>query len=241
MATRVVDLGNVRGPQGLKGDAGPTGPQGPRGETGPRGPAGSAAASCLRPARFVVGTTAAGWTTADCDYLCDGTEDQEEINAAIAALPSAGGEVVLLDGTYYVRNGGPVLVNRDRVTLRGAGLATRLDCDRIQSTIEVTGSDCTIRDLCAYCKHDSPLYMGGTASRLTLMDTCMESGSSGDYVCLRGEGCVVVGNRFVDENGGLSLSGSGHVVMGNILSYNVYNNATNCAVSGNVVIPWEED
>ena len=38
-----VDLGNVVGPQGPKGDQGPigeTGPQGPIGETGPQGPAG---------------------------------------------------------------------------------------------------------------------------------------------------------------------------------------------------------
>ena len=42
-----------------------------------------------RAARFTVGTTA-GWTSADCDYLCDGTADQTEINAAITALPATG-------------------------------------------------------------------------------------------------------------------------------------------------------
>ena len=39
-------------------------------------------------ARFVVGTSTAGWTAADCDYLCDGTADQVEINNAITALPA---------------------------------------------------------------------------------------------------------------------------------------------------------
>ena len=29
-----------------------------------------------RTCRFTVGTSAAGWTAADCDYLCDGTDDQ---------------------------------------------------------------------------------------------------------------------------------------------------------------------
>ena len=43
-----------------------------------------------RTARFVVGTSTAGWTAADCDYLCDGTADQTEINAAITALPCNG-------------------------------------------------------------------------------------------------------------------------------------------------------
>ena len=45
-----------------------------------------------RTARFVVGTSTAGWTAADCDYLCDGTADDVEINAAIIALPATGGD-----------------------------------------------------------------------------------------------------------------------------------------------------
>ena len=40
---------------------------------------------------------------ADCDYLCDGTADQTEINAAINRfLPATGGEIVILDGTYNI-------------------------------------------------------------------------------------------------------------------------------------------
>ena len=37
-----------------------------------------------RVVRFVIGLSA-GWTAADCDYLCDGTADQTEINAAITS------------------------------------------------------------------------------------------------------------------------------------------------------------
>lgn len=44
-----------------------------------------------RTCRYVVGTSTAGWTEADCDFLCDGTDDQEEINAAINAIPEHGG------------------------------------------------------------------------------------------------------------------------------------------------------
>ena len=38
---------------------------------------------------------------AQADYLCDGTDDQEEIQAGFDALPSVGGEIVLLEGNYY--------------------------------------------------------------------------------------------------------------------------------------------
>lgn len=77
-----------------------------------------------RTARFTVGTSTAGWTANDCDYLCDGTADEVQINAAIQALPSGGGEVVILDGTYNLT--GSVLVNKANVTLTGNGANTVL-------------------------------------------------------------------------------------------------------------------
>ena len=75
-------------------------------------------------ARFVVGTSTAGWTAADCDYLCDGTADQTEINAAITALPATGGEVVILDGTYNIT--AKINVAKNNVSIRGNGNATIL-------------------------------------------------------------------------------------------------------------------
>ena len=35
-----------------------------------------------RTCRFVVGTSTAGWTQADCDFLCDGTNDDVELGTA---------------------------------------------------------------------------------------------------------------------------------------------------------------
>ena len=67
-------------------------------------------------ARFVVGTSTSGWTTSDCDYLCDGTNDQEEINNAITALPARGGEIVILDGTYNIT--AKINVTKDNVSIR---------------------------------------------------------------------------------------------------------------------------
>ena len=73
-------------------------------------------------ARFVVGTSAAGWTAADCDYLCDGTDDQTEINAAITALPATGGEILILDGTYNIT--AKIDITKNNVSIRGNGNAT---------------------------------------------------------------------------------------------------------------------
>ncbi len=104
-----------------------------------------------RVCRFVVGTSTAGWTADDCDYLCDGTADDVEINAAIQALPSTGGEVVILDGTYNIT--ATIAVNKDNVTLSGNGSATILkrmwNSSSAEGVITITASNgnCTIKNI----------------------------------------------------------------------------------------------
>lgn len=59
-----------------------------------------------RTCRVTVGASSAGWTQADCDYLCDGTNDEAQLTAAIAAVHAAGGgEIALLSGRYDLPNG----------------------------------------------------------------------------------------------------------------------------------------
>lgn len=74
-----------------------------------------------RTCRFVVGTATAGWTEADCDFLCDGVDDQVKILEAINTVNSMGGGVVLfLDGEYHMSN--YILIkNISNVRLTGSG------------------------------------------------------------------------------------------------------------------------
>lgn len=103
-----------------------------------------------RTARFTVGTSTAGWTAADCDYLCDGSADQTEINNAINALPSTGGEIVILDGTYNIT--GPINMSKANVKLSGNGAATVLkrmwrNSSATQGIVIVTGDSCCITSI----------------------------------------------------------------------------------------------
>ena len=68
------------------------------------------------------------------DYVCDGTADQEEINAAINALPTFGGRVLLLEGTYNIS--APITILKNNVTLEGQGAGTKL--------FLVNGSNCSV-------------------------------------------------------------------------------------------------
>ena len=72
----------------------------------------------------VVGAAASGHTAGMCDFLCDGTADQVEIQAAINVLPASGGKVVLLEGTYNIS--GSINVNKPNVTIEGMGNGTVL-------------------------------------------------------------------------------------------------------------------
>jgi len=104
------------------------------------------------------------------DYVCDGNGDQAEINAAIQALPEAGGTVQLTEGTFDIRREegklGGVLIERSNVTLAGQGTSTKLIQAPEQETnvIRIIGSGVgyvTIRDLYVDANRDAnPLGEG---------------------------------------------------------------------------------
>lgn len=77
--------------------------------------------------RSVTFTVAASNSSADsqaeADYLCTGTNDQTQIQAALNALPANGGRVVLLEGTYNIS--GTIRIEKDSTTLEGQGTGQR--------------------------------------------------------------------------------------------------------------------
>ena len=56
------------------------------------------------------------------DYLCDGTADDVQIQAAIDALPANGGKVLLLEGTYNITTG--IVALKQNLTIEGQGSGT---------------------------------------------------------------------------------------------------------------------
>jgi len=82
-------------------------------------------------------------------YLCDGTADQTEINAAITAVAAAGGAIVhLSSGTFTLT--GPIIVE-DAITLEGEGwqsagsgtrvvLANGANCNAVEPKVGTTNA-----------------------------------------------------------------------------------------------------
>lgn len=106
---------------------------------------------------------------AAADFVGDGMGDQEEIYAAIHTLPSSGGTVTLMEGTYDIRKVegklGGLIIDRSNVTLMGQGAATRLILAPDQNTnvIRIIGSgvgNIVIRDLWVDQNRDQNPYNG---------------------------------------------------------------------------------
>ncbi len=80
------------------------------------------------------------------DFVCDGTADNVDIQAAIDALPATGGKVVLLDGTFSISD---QMTIPDFVTIEGVGPATILFAaadldDRIFENADTSGGNSDI-------------------------------------------------------------------------------------------------
>ena len=65
---------------------------------------------------------------AGADYVCDGTNDEEEINLALAAVGATQGRVTLLEGTYNLQEGVPIEIwSNTSFFGQGAGTILRTD------------------------------------------------------------------------------------------------------------------
>ncbi|MDO8750295.1 MAG: hypothetical protein Q7K03_04015 [Dehalococcoidia bacterium] len=123
-----------------------------------------------RTATFVVCASNAVATN-QCDYVTDGSNDQTEINLALAALPAGGGEVRLTEGNFSI-NGvdgtfGGVLIQTSNVVLSGSGMGTKLtltDGNTNKNVIRVIGNNLenvTIRDMWIDANRDKQRVPGG--------------------------------------------------------------------------------
>ena len=100
--------------------------------------------------KFVIGTSTSGYTLDDVDYLCDGTADQVEINAAITALPAGGRNYNTLTELIILLQ--KINLNKSNVTISGNGNSTILkrmyDSGSAEGVITLTSAN--------YCKIKRP-------------------------------------------------------------------------------------
>lgn len=143
---------------------------------------------------------------ASADYVCDGTADQVEINAAIAALPTLGGTVVLSEGDFNVTSS--ILIQNETVTLAGQGAGLYSGGSQTPSTgtriDAVTGVTSAVI-LVQRALNDRPVY------GVTIRDLAVD----GSYVGTAVDGILFRSNRGLIQHVQVSrCSGNGVVIRG---------------------------
>lgn len=188
-----------------------------------------------RTCRFTVGTSTAGWTADDCDYLCDGTADDVEINAAIQALPSTGGEIVILDGTYNIT--ATIAMNKDNVTLSGNEAGTIISFAFNSNAIYCSGyssiqveSLTIIGDSQSYDNSSgiSVFNANATENKCTIKNVTVKKTTRG--ISLGNVSYSIISNcKFIDNYYGVNINGVNFTV----ISENQIYNSRNTGINGN--------
>lgn len=183
--------------------------------------------------RLVIGTSTAGWLQADCDYLCDGTNDEQEFNTAIQFLNTYdGGEIVVLDGTYNISTA--IAVSIPNVSLIGNGSATILkNLSTTTNLINVTASDFHIANMSLEgTTQKNCINISSAGSNVVVESVAFSGADNGIYS--EGSSGQFIGNQFMNNNYGVYLASSN-----NIVNANAFNNCSVWAVyiegNGNII------
>ena len=192
--------------------------------------------------RLVIGIATAGWLQADCDYLCDGTNDEQEFNTAIQFLNTYnGGEIVVLDGTYNIS--ATVAISVPNVSLIGNGNATTLkNLSTTTNLIDVTASDFHIADMSLEgTTQQDCININSAGSNIVVENVSISGANNGIYT--EGSSGQFIGNQFASNAFGIMIAGNNCIVNGNNFANNGHgieiennnniisnNNITNCGV-----------
>lgn len=183
--------------------------------------------------RLVIGTSTAGWLQADCDYLCDGTNDEQEFNTAIQFLNTYnGGEIVVLDGAYNIS--AAIAISIPNVSLIGNGNATILkNLSTTTNLINVTASDFHIANMSLEgTTQQSCINISAAGSNVVVESVAFSGADNSIYT--KGSSGQFIGNQFVNNDNGICL-----VSDNNIVNANVFDNCSIFAVyiegNGNII------
>lgn len=174
------------------------------------------------------------------DYHCNGTNDQTVIQQAIDALPSTGGKIVLLEGTYNIS--GQITVNKPNVTICGMGNSTVLNCKQGIWGIAATQTNFTVANLKmtfdTYNGNGNSICIYASGSRCKFENLDL---SNAVYGINCGGGYSIIRNVTATGNRTNIHLGSGHNVVSDCYSENAqetgvriegeYNIVANCYIS----------
>jgi hypothetical protein len=130
-----------------------------------------------RTATVTIGSTGAGYTADDVDYLCDGSNDSDMFDNAVSALEDYGGEIKVLEGQYGLNKQWKIA--KPNVTIEGVGKAVTLSFSSMHYPMDFTGADnITVKNFAVHAEGDgleALLISSGTIDSLWMDLLCDRS------------------------------------------------------------------
>jgi len=163
-----------------------------------------------RAANYIVAANGApAHVKTQADYVCDGTDDHVQIQAAIDALPATGGKILLTEGTFNIESSITLDTNQ---TIQGSGWSTILTTTSAIDILAATGSD------------------GSEKVGIFIADLQLDGGSASDT----GITFTYVDHSFIQNIYSKDHYG-GSIMAGIILSAADYNTVVHNLCTGNMV------
>ncbi len=187
---------------------------------------------------LIVGTSKWGHTLSDCDYLCDGTDDQVEINQAIQDAKELK-EVHILEGWYNIS--APIRLPSN-LKLRGASkrttwLTRKWNSSKKEGVIACNGEECEISHLCVDGQND-------TFTNADNIGIQINHGFISNVKCFdNGIGIFCNSSTITQSDAshntiGISASGNDNIIIGNTLNSNtkgILNTGMNSLIANNYI------
>lgn len=191
----------------------------------------------------VAANDASDESKARADYVCDGVDDDIDINAALAALPGVGGKISLSEGTFNISN--PIDIPNDDITLEGMGNSTYIDGAGLATTehaIVVDGMGyCILKNFMISTgsgggRTSHCIYVAGTLIGLVI-DRVFFYNSDDDGIYIYTDGGVY--RSYITNCLFRDIDGSGIYVGGNaaggVSGLTIHNNTITQGAGGGVV------
>lgn len=172
-----------------------------------------------RTCRVTIGTSTAGWTKADCDYLCDGADDHEEFSAAIGAVfAKGGGEIAVLAGRYHLTQQIEISEKAGNLAITGEGGAAVLvmsggiHATAVEEKTAVCFSGVTLQS-----SADAEAYINAQGVSLAVKDCVVQdvkisvNGDEGPYSFVFRGNRVEAKRTQASNNGFVQVLGAGEV------------------------------
>lgn len=150
------------------------------------------------------------------DFICNGTADDVTIESAIASLPSGGGRVLLMEGTFNLS--ADIDIDYDNVVLEGQGKPTQLYLRGSFSTpIDGNSPYITIKNL--FINNGSVGAIAVDLKEHSTVESIMTHGFT-TAVSIGGSDCIIKGIVANESRGGIFVAGYDRAIVTENIIYN---------------------